>query len=84
MGAWRGTWLGQDKSTGEITDTTRLEEAFPTIEHLVDCGAKVVLVSHLGRPKGQRNEAFSLKPVPPDPRPPLPRAARGCTPCTWP
>lgn len=58
---WR--YVAQDKSTGEITDTTRLEEALPTIKHLQNAGSRVVLCSHLGRPKGERNETFSLAPV---------------------
>lgn len=48
---------------GQITDTTRLEAHLPTIEWLLDNNAKVVLMSHLGRPEGQKSEAFSLKPV---------------------
>ena len=47
----------------EITDDTRIKAAIPTIEHLTKAGGKVILMSHLGRPKGQRNPAFSLKPV---------------------
>jgi len=46
-----------------ITDDTRIKAALPTIKYLVDKGAKVILVSHLGRPKGQFNEKYSLKPV---------------------
>ena len=47
----------------EITDDTRIVSALPTIKYLVDNGAKVVLMSHLGRPKGEPDQAFSLKPV---------------------
>lgn len=48
---------------GEITDTTRIERSLETIEYLKDQGAKVVLMSHLGRPKGEAKEEFSLAPV---------------------
>ena len=48
---------------GKITDNTRIKAALPTIEYLMDHGAKVVLCSHLGRPKGEVNEKYSLKPV---------------------
>jgi len=47
---------------GEITDDRRITEAIPTIEFLLDHGAKVILCSHLGRPKGVTPE-FSLAPV---------------------
>lgn len=48
---------------GEITDDSRIKAALPTIEYLLDNGAKVVLMSHLGRPKGEANPDFSLAPV---------------------
>jgi len=53
----------QDKATGAITNTQRIAAAIPTIQYALDQGASVVLMSHLGRPDGQRVEKFSLKPV---------------------
>ncbi|MBP2020071.1 phosphoglycerate kinase [Symbiobacterium terraclitae] len=47
---------------GRITDDTRIRAAVPTIRYLVEEGAIAVLASHLGRPKGKRNEAYSLAP----------------------
>ena len=49
--------------SGHITDNTRITAALPTINYLLEQGAKVVLVSHLGRPKGVKNPKFSLKPA---------------------
>jgi phosphoglycerate kinase len=46
-----------------ITDTTRIDETLPTIRRLRDAGAALVIASHLGRPKGERKEKYSLKPV---------------------
>lgn len=48
---------------GTVSDDTRITAAIPTIKYVLDGGASVVLMSHLGRPKGKRNEEFSLKPV---------------------
>ena len=46
-----------------ITDDKRIRESLPTIRYLVAHGAKVILCSHLGRPKGQVNPKYSLAPV---------------------
>jgi phosphoglycerate kinase len=46
-----------------ITDDKRIRESLPTIRHLVENNARVILCSHLGRPKGQFNDKYSLKPV---------------------
>lgn len=48
---------------GRITDDTRITSAIPTIQALLDAGAAVLLVSHLGRPEGQPNPNYSLAPV---------------------
>ncbi len=49
-----------DKATGKITDDTRIRESLPTIQYCLDQGASVVLMSHLGRPDGQRTPSLSL------------------------
>ncbi|TWD97540.1 phosphoglycerate kinase [Neobacillus bataviensis] len=48
---------------GQITDETRIRAAIPTIQYLVEQGAKVILASHFGRPKGQVVEEMRLTPV---------------------
>ncbi|MBQ1712331.1 MAG: phosphoglycerate kinase, partial [Firmicutes bacterium] len=48
---------------GVITDTNRITAALPTIKYLLENGASVILMSHLGRPKGKPNPDYTLKPV---------------------
>lgn len=52
----------QDEN-GNITDTRRIVSSLPTIKYLLENGAKVILCSHLGRPKGEVKKEFSLAPV---------------------
>jgi phosphoglycerate kinase len=53
--------LSEDGST--ITDDTRIKATLPTLKYALERGAKVILASHLGRPKGKVNPKYSLKPV---------------------
>ncbi len=53
----------QDKATGAITNNQRIVAALPTIKHVLDHGGSVVLMSHLGRPNGEKVEKYTLKPV---------------------
>ena len=48
---------------GNITDAGRIDASLPTIQALIDGGAKVILTAHVGRPKGEVNPKYSLKPV---------------------
>lgn len=48
---------------GAITDDTRILKALPTIKYLLSKGARLIICSHLGRPKGEKNKKYSLYPV---------------------
>lgn len=52
-----------DKKTGVITDDKRIRAALPTIRYLIESDARVILVSHLGRPKNGPEDRFSMKPA---------------------
>src|SRR3989338_11103098 len=48
---------------GQMTDDTRLVKTLPTIQYKMKQGARAILISHLGRPKGKKNSQLSLKPA---------------------
>ena len=48
---------------GRITDTTRIDKILPTINFLLKNGAKIIILSHIGRPKGKVVNKLSLKPI---------------------
>ena len=48
---------------GRVTDDTRIRETIPTLEYLLERNARVILTSHLGRPKGKWNDSMSLRPA---------------------
>ena len=52
--------LDADKN---VTDDTRIQAILPTVKFLKDKGAKIILMAHLGRPKGEKNPEFTLAPV---------------------
>lgn len=49
-------------SDGNIADTTRIDATIPTLKYILQNGGSIILMSHLGRPKGKKNEKYSLKP----------------------
>ena len=48
---------------GKIIDQTRIQMSLPTLQHLIKNGARIIVLSHLGRPKGKAKKQMSLKPV---------------------
>ena len=54
--------LNVPMENGKVADATRIDRVLPTIREIADKGGKVIMMAHLGRPKGAPNEAFSLRP----------------------
>jgi len=73
-----------NKSTGAITNPQRIQAALPTIRYALDQGASVILLSHLGRPNGEANEKFTLRPVAENLEELLERPVRFVPACTGP
>ena len=48
---------------GKITDETRIDKILPILKYLIDQKSKIVVISHIGRPKGKRDDDLSLEPV---------------------
>ena len=48
---------------GEITDETRIDKILPTINYLLKENSKIIVISHVGRPKGKFNKDLTLKPI---------------------
>jgi phosphoglycerate kinase len=55
--------LNVPMESGRVTDATRIDRVLPSIREIAGHGGKVILLAHFGRPKGQRSEADSLKPI---------------------
>lgn len=55
-----------DKISGRVSDESRIIASLPTLNYLLSQNAKIILIAHLGRPKGQVNPKYSLKPVVPN------------------
>src|SRR5688572_33137245 len=51
------------ENEGEITDDKRIIESLPTIKKIISEGGKLILMSHMGRPKGEKNMKYSLRPI---------------------
>ena len=48
---------------GRITDSTRIDKILPTLKFLIKQKSKIIIISHIGRPKGRFNDKLSLKPI---------------------
>ena len=55
--------LNVPMENGKISDNTRLKRIIPTLKELSNAGAKIVILSHFGRPEGKRDNKYSLKPI---------------------